>query len=336
MSGPFVSIILAPHNGLEHLPACLGSVFAQDYRNIEVIMVDNASTDGSSDYVGRHFPAVKRIKSTANLAYGAGNNLGASIAKGDFLLFLNHDTVVTKSFLLELVRTLQKQPDVGVAQSKIMMASRPELIDSAGAYLTRTGMWFHPGRGESDGAVDPEPVEILGAAGACLMVRRTVFDALRGFDSDFVIYFDDADLSWRARLFGNRVVMVPRSVIYHWGAATTRRLPSTFTIYHSFKNRLCSLIKLLSIRDLLLILPVHVTLCIGGALVYFLRLKPANGLAIFRALLWNLVNLRQTLAKRREFFRSLSSDHRDCIDELIRSLPIGWFLRAASGYFAKW
>lgn len=335
MSEPLVSIILAPHNGMKHIPACLDSVLAQAYRHAEIIIVDNASTDGTPEYVKHNYPQVRLIRSEENLAYGRGNNLGASVAKGDLLLFLNHDTEVTKDFLAELVRAMEKWPAIGVAQSKIFMASSPDLIDSAGAYLTRTGMWFHSGRGELDGSADREPVDILGAAGACVVVRRDVFEALGGFDPDFVIYFDDADFSWRATLLGFRVVLVPRSVIYHWGGATTRLLPSAFTVHHSFKNRLCSLIKLLGVPDLLLTLPVHVALCIGGALVYFLRLKPANGLAIIRALLWNLVNLRHTLAKRREF-RSLRGDHQNDIDRLLRPLPLGWFMRTASGYFSKW
>ena len=335
MIEPPVSIILAPHNGMDYIRACLDSVLGQAYKNIEVIIVDNASTDGMLEYVEHQFPQVRRIRSEANLAYGGGNNLGASVAKGDLLLFLNHDTVVTEDFLIELVKVMESWPAIGIAQSKILMASRRDLVDSAGAYLTRTGMWFHPWRGEPDCIVDREPIDILGAAGACVLVRREVFEALRGFDPDFVIYFDDADFSWRAKLLGHRIVMVPRSVIYHWGGATTQRLPSAFTVYHSFKNRLCSLIKLLSVRDLLVTLPLHLALCIGGALVYFLRLKPANGQAVLRALLWNLANLPQTLTKRREFM-SLSNNRQAGIHGLIRPLPIAWFMRTASGYLTKW
>lgn len=335
MSEPLVSIILAPRNGMEHIPACLESVFAQAYKNVEVILVDNASSDSSPDYVERHFPQVNLIRSEENLAYGKGNNLGVSTAKGELLLFLNHDTVVTEGFLMELVKVMQDRPATAVAQSKILMASDRALVDSAGAYLTRTGMWFHPGRGEPDSLIDQEPVEILGAAGACVLIRRDVFETLGGFDQDFVIYFDDADFSWRARLLGYKVVLVPRSLIYHWGGVTTKKLPSSFTVFHSFKNRLCSLIKLLTVRDLARTVPVHVALCVGGALVYFLRLKPANGLAILKALLWNLANLPQTLAKRREFNRLLNH-HGDGIEGLIRPLPIGWFMRTAGGYFAKW
>lgn len=336
MSEPLVSIIIATHNGRDLIQACLDSVFAQDYERIEVILVDNASTDGLGDFVPSRYPQVRQIRSPENLGYGQGNNLGASVANGELLLFLNHDTVVRPSFLTHLVEAMNRDPEIGAAQSKLLTAQNPDLIDSLGAYLTRTGFWYHPGRGESDQRADLQPFDILGACGTCLLVRRRVFDDLEGFDRDYVIYFDDADFTWRARLLGHRIVVVPRSVIYHWGGGTTQNFPSAFTVYHSFKNRLCSLIKLLGTRELLLILPIHLTLCLGGSLVYFLRLRPANGMAILRALVWNLSNLRETRRKRRVFLQSMGGKKPDALQQLVRPLPVSWFLRTASGYFAKW
>jgi hypothetical protein len=336
MTMTLVSIIIAAHNGMDHIGKCLDSVFAQDYSGFEVIVVDNASTDGMSDYVRRNRPLVRLLKSPLNLAYGKGNNLGASVAKGDLLLFLNHDVIVTNTFLSELVRVMHANSEIGVAQSKIMMASNPSLIDSVGAYLTTTGVWVHPNHGEPDGMGNPGPIEILGACGACLMVRRDVFEELGGFDPDFVIYYDDADLAWRARLQGAKVVVVPGSVVYHWGGATTRRLPSAFTVYHSFKNRLCSLIKLMSVRDLTVALPVQTALCLAGALAYFLRAKPANALAILRSLMWNAANLRRTLEKRNRIRMSLTGAQRETYRDLMVSLPLGYFMRTSFGYVSKW
>jgi len=333
---PTVSVVIAAHNGLDHIEACLNSLFAQDYPSFEVIVVDNASTDGSPERVERIFPLAKLVRSPVNLAYGKGNNLGASLAQGQFLLFLNHDTIVTDEFLIELMKVVQGSPEVGVAQSKILMASNPNLIDSAGAYLTKTGMWVHRDHGQPDRILDNTPIEILGACGACLMVRRSLFEALGGFDPDFVIYFDDADLCWRARLLGKRTLLVPSSVIYHWGGATTRRLPSSFTVFHSFKNRLCSLIKLLSLQDLVVVLPIQLGLCLGGALAYFLRLNPANGIAILRALRWNAANLGETLKKRNAVRRALPDKHRHLYKDFVIPFPLGYFIRTSLRYLAKW
>lgn len=333
---PLVSIVLAPQNGMDHLPACLESVYAQDYEDFEVIYVDNASTDGSPDYVEHGYPQVKVVRSSRNLAYAGGNNLGAQYAHGELLLFLNHDTVVTEHFLSNLVQAMHQHPDVGIAQSKIMMASAPSLIDSTGAYLTWTGIWVHPNHGYPDHDLGEQPIEILGACGACLMVRRELFRRLGGFDRDFAIYFEDADLSWRSWLLGMRVALAPSSVIYHWGAVTTSRLPSTFTVFHSFKNRLCSLIKLLDGLQLLWVIPIHLVMCLAGGLAYLVKGKPMNAIAILRAICWNVTNLRATLRKRR-LVRSMSPQGTSLSGKgLFRPLPARYFLRTSVGYLSRW
>jgi GT2 family glycosyltransferase len=333
---PLVSIIIAVHNGMDHIDKCLSSLFSQTYLAFEVVVVDNDSTDGTADHVQKSYPSVRLIRSPVNLAYGKGNNLGALGAKGEFLLFVNHDVTVTRNFLCELVNVMQADPMVGVAQSKIMMASNPELIDSVGAYLTSTGVWVHPKHGEPDDLGNGEPVEILGACGACLMVRSDLFRALGGFDPEFLIYYDDADLAWRARLCGARAVVVPASVVIHWGGATTRHMPSSFTVYHSFKNRLCSLIKLMSGRDLIVALPAQTALGFAGALAYFLRGKPSNGLAIVRSFLWNLMSLRSTLQKRTVAGAKLVKRRREVYRDLMVKFPLTYFLRTSLAYVSKW
>lgn len=331
-----VSIVIASHEGMEYLPGCLESVFAQTYSSFEVIFVDSASTDGSLDYVMAEYPMVKVIRSEENLGFGKGNNLGAAAARGRYILFLNPDTIVTKDFLTALVQELEENPGVGAAQSKIMQASNHGIVDSAGAYLTWTGIWVHLKRGEPDESIGNDSVEVLGACGTCLLVRRDLFEKMAGFDPDFFVYFDDADFSWRVWLRGFGVVMVPRSVIYHWGGGTTKRLPSVFTVFHSFKNRVCSLLKLLSATDLITILPVHLSLCVAGAITYFIKLKPSNGLAILRALAWNLVNLRRTLQKRATIAKSLAYDQRSKYREFMRPLPLEYFLKTSLGYVSDW
>ena len=336
METPLVSVILAPHNARDFIVPCLESLCRQDYGNIQVLFVDNASTDGSAEFIEHTFPWVTVIRSATNLAYAGGNNLGAQHADGELLLFLNHDTEVCPGFLTELVDVMKNNPDVAICQSKILRAAEPHTVDSIGAYITRTGVWIHPGQGGRDEWDGPLPRDVLGACGACLMVRREVFERLGGFDEDFVIYFEDADLSWRARALGSRVIVVPRSVIYHWGGATTSKLPSPFTVYHSFKNRLCLLIKMLAWKDLVTILPVHIAFCVGGAVAYFAGLKPHNAAAVVRGVAWNARALRRTLRKRTEVWSLAGGRARECYREFVLSLPIGYFIRTSLGYLKKW
>ena len=331
-----VSIILAPHNGMDHTPACIESIQAQTYTATEIIVVDNASTDGTSRFLKQHYPSVTVVESDQNLAYAGGNNLGASRARGSYLLFLNHDTIVLQGFLEKLVRVMQSHPEIAIAQSRIMTALEPDRIDSIGAYLTRSGMWVHPMRGQFFEHVPAESVEVLGACGACLMVRREVFFELGGFDPDFMIYFEDADLSLRARLLGHRVVVVPSSVILHWGGVTTGQLPSAFTVFHSFKNRLCLLIKDLDFIDLVWSLPIHVALCFLGMVAYLLRLKLKSAAAVASALLWNAMNLGMTIQKRKIVQARKVAIPAEGYEALIKPLPLSYFIRASWSYLARW
>lgn len=336
MTNPLVTIIITTHNGVDFLPECLRSVLSQHFTNFEVLFVDNASTDGSADFVEANYPEVKVLRSEANLGYGGGNNLGAGVARGDFLVFLNHDTYVAENFLGELVAAMHRDASVGIAQSKILMASDPKIIETVGAFLTRTGVWVHPHRGESDDGNAQPPARILGACGTCMVIRSQVFRQLGGFDPDFVVYYDDADLSWRARMLGHEVVCVPSSVIYHWGSGTTRRFPSVFTVYHSFKNRLCSLIKLLGPWDLLTVLPVHLAFCLAAAGAYLVSLKPANALAVLKALSWNVGRISKTLRERRRVREGVAGNPHSKYSEFVRPLPLGYFMRTSLGYVAKW
>lgn len=336
MSAIQVSIILAPHNGMDHIDACIESLQSQGLSDVEMIVVDNASTDGTARFVAEHHPHIRVIRSDQNLAYAGGNNLGASAANGKYLLFLNHDTLATEGFLQELVRILDSHPEVGVVQSRVMMATHTGRIDSIGAYLTMTGMWVHPFQGDTFKGGDDSLAEVLGACGACLMIRRELFFQLGGFDSDFVIYFEDADLSLRVRNLGYQVVVALQSVILHWGGATTRELPSRFTVFHSFKNRLCLMIKNLQASDLLLSLPIHLGLCIGAMFAYLLRLKLGNSLAIASALSWNAANLGSTLQKRREARIHDHAARSIPYRALIRPLPISYFIRTSLAYLSKW
>ena len=161
MTEPLVSIIIAAQNSLELIPACLESVYAQDYKNFEIIFVDNASVDKSVEFVESRYPNIRVIRSEQNLAYAGGNNLGEKFAQGSLLLFLNHDTEVTSEFLVELVNAMKKNQEIGIAQSKILKAANHKLIDSVGAFLTMTGMWFHPNQGEPDQTGDSNPIKIF-------------------------------------------------------------------------------------------------------------------------------------------------------------------------------
>lgn len=333
---PEVSVVIPSLNGRQFLPACLDSL--GKYRNpeFETIVVDNGSTDGSGAHVQRCYPWVRVVRTDQNLGFAGGCNLGAAHASGEYLLFLSNDTLVTSGFLDQMLAVFKEDPTTGIVQSKMLSMETPDRVDSIGAFFTRTGILFNPGRGELDEDLGDVPREIFSAQGACMMVRADLFHQLDGFDDDFVIYFDDTDLCWRSWLSGYKVKLAPRSLVFHKGGATTSSEVPNLVVYHTFKNRLCSLIKNLSPNDMIQILPVHLVICCIGSLLFLVRRKPKSALAILGAIGWNLVKLPRTLLKRRRIAALATVDRQELFPRLARSMPLANLVKQGLSYSNQW
>ncbi len=297
-----VSVIIVNWNGREHLKVCLPSLYNQSYKKIEVIVVDNGSSDGSVAWLKRDYPKVRIIENKRNMGFAEGNNIGFRKAKGDFILFLNNDTKVTKSFLTELVRALKSNDGIGGVQSKILLMDSPKQLDSVGSYLTNTGFLYHVGVYEKDSSKYNKEINIYSAKGACMMFRRNVLEEIlvdgEIFDKKYFLYFEETDMCHRVWLAGYRIIYVPRSVIYHKFGASSIKLLKPFVEYHSYKNRINSYIKNLGFAKLIEILLVHLLICEALSLFFILRGKFEIFKSIQKAIFWNILNIKSTLEKR--------------------------------------
>jgi GT2 family glycosyltransferase len=228
-----VSIIIATYNGKKYLDKCLDSLKNTKYSNFEILVIDNNSTDGSAALVKQNYPYVKLIELKENLGFAASNNLAAREAKGNFYIFLNNDTIVTSTWLSELVRSLTdlKNSQVAIAQSFLL---RPDgQVDSSGDFIDRFG------RSYSSVLKNPSNNrEILSARAACMIVTKEVFWKLGGFEEDFFASFEDVHLGWKAWIAGYKVVLASNSIVYHFAGQTVKRLKSTIN-FHSMKNQTC-------------------------------------------------------------------------------------------------
>lgn len=295
-----VSIIIVNWNGKKFLKKCFSSLEKINYPNYEIILVDNGSTDGSVEYIKKNFPQVKIIQNKENLGFAEANNIGYQQAKGKYILLLNNDTEVTPDFLNRLVTVLKSDEKIGVVQPKILLSSQPSKIETVGSYLTSTGFLYHFGW-EKD-AKKPKynlRQEIFSARGACMLIKKEVVEKVGLFDKDFFAYFEETDFCWRTWLAGYKIIYVPNSVICHKGGGTASRISLPFIDYHSFKNRICTLIKNLELKNLLKILPLHLLLCLGISFFFFLKGELKHGFAILRGIGWNIKNLRKNWQKRR-------------------------------------
>ncbi len=234
-TAPLASIIIPNWNGLQHLPACLDAMRAQTYSPIEIILVDNGSTDGSQAFVADHYPEVRLLALDRNLGLTGGNNLGFEAASGEFLISLNNDTEAHPQFVEALVAALIEHPEAGMAAAKMLLFDRRDHIHSAGDGYGRDGIPFNRGVWQRDEGQFDDPGWIFGGCGGAVAYRRAMLDDIGMFDESFFMYCEDVDLNWRAQLAGWRCWYTPQAIVYHKLSATGG---GPIASYHTGRNTL--------------------------------------------------------------------------------------------------
>ena len=219
MSDPSVSVIIVNWNHGHLLRDCLDALLAQGYRQLDVTVVDNGSTDDSPDWIARHRSYVHLWRFPDNRGFSRAFNWGVGHTDGDFVLSLNPDVTVRPGFISEMVRAMDWDERIGMVAPKLLRADEPAVLDSTGLFIDRRRRPYDRGQGETDrGQYDAQP-HVFGACGGAALYRRAMLDdvALGGeyFDEDFFAYYEDADLAWRAHLRGWRCVYAPHAVATH-------------------------------------------------------------------------------------------------------------------------
>lgn len=223
MSGadqPQASVIIPNWNGAHHLPVCLDALRSQAYPDVEVILVDNGSTDGSQALVTEQYPEVQLLALDRNLGLTGGNNAGFRAAQGDILISLNNDTEAHPGFVEALVNASMEHPEAGMVAAKMLLFDRRDHIHSAGDGYGVDGIPFNRGVWQRDEGQFDEPGWIFGGCGGAVAYQRAMLDDVGLFDESFFMYCEDVDLNWRAQLAGWRCWYTPESVIYHKLSAT--------------------------------------------------------------------------------------------------------------------
>lgn len=245
---PFFSIIIVSWNALHHLKKYLPSVTATNYSAFEIILADNASDDGSKEWVEKQYPEVTIVELDKNYGYCGGNNRAVPHAKGNILLFLNNDVRVDPDWLHALAECFS-DPGTAAAQPKFRSDKKPEYFEYAGAaggFLDRYGYPFCRGRifdtVEKDRGQYDDPRDIFWASGAALAIRKELFEDQEGFDEDFEFHMEEIDLCWRLWNAGYRVRYCPGSVIYHLGGGSLP-MKSPRKVYYNYRNNLMMLWK---------------------------------------------------------------------------------------------
>jgi len=202
-----------------------------------LIVVDNGSVDDSVRIVEEEYPSVELIKHTYNKGYAGGVNPGfrRAIERGDdYVAPFNNDAIADKDWLRQLVEALESRPTYGIATCKILSDDGKHL-DSTGDYYTVWGLPYPRGRGESDVDAYDQKTEIFGGSGGASLYRVAMFKEIGLMDEDFFAYYEDVDLSFRAQLYGWKVIFVPESRVYHEMSVTGRKIKGFFA-YQTVKN----------------------------------------------------------------------------------------------------
>lgn len=247
-----VSVIIVNFNGKEHLKESLSSVLRQSYKNMEVILVDNCSRDGSAEYVQKNFPEVKVIKNSDNLGYGGGNNIGYKNSHGKYVAVLNPDTVVDKNWLKELVYSLQRRPNIKMVTSKVLLYSDLKRINACGNNIHFTGLVFSRGLSERENHYIKEEY-VVAPSGCSFLFPRELIEEIGFFDTELSNHwlFEDTDLAIRLWLRGYKCLFVPASKVYHKFALKMNRQK----FFMLERGRYLLLLKNFSCRTLILLLP---------------------------------------------------------------------------------
>jgi len=296
-NNPLVSVIIVNYNGKTYLEKCLESLMKINYKNYEIILVDNNSTDTSIEFVKNTYPSITIIKLNDNYGFAEPNNIGAKNAKGDYLLFLNNDTEVNADFIGEMIKVLKQDPKIAICQSLLLKPNGD--VDSSGDFIDTLGRAYG-----SKNKVN-EVKKILSARGASMMVRKDSFWDLGGFDKKFFASFEDVDLGWRAWIWGYKIVLVPNSIVYHKGGQTVKQYFSEVR-FHGVKNSL--IIRLTNFETGLATSSIFKTL---GAILF----RKSFGISlvedheeifplpsvkiILRGVMWVVKNFGYVLAKRK-------------------------------------
>ena len=293
MEPPKATVIIVNTNELHHLKKCLPTVFNQTYREYEVLIVDNGSTDGSVEYVEQTFPQARIVRNGINLGYPGANNVGFACGSGEYAVVLNPDTQVEENWLRELILALEHDPLAGLATSKILLMDDPQRINACGNDITYTGVTVCRGAGQPASTYD-RPEVVSAVSGAAFAIKRAVLDRIGGFDELFVAYYEETDLSLRAALAGYHSIYVPTSVMYHKYAF---RLNAE-KCFREERNRLYSWLKVFRWGTLVVLLP---TLTLGEVLTWgYVFLRGGDYVrSKARSYLWIIKNWRQVMKARR-------------------------------------
>jgi GT2 family glycosyltransferase len=250
MSRSLVSIIILNWNGADCICECLDSVLKTAYKNTEILVVDNGSTDGSQEII-KKFSRIQLVALKENIGFAAGNNVGFKNAKGKFIATLNNDVVVESDWLNEPVSFFEGDDSLGIVSCRQMNYYQHDIIDCLYGYPLQSLLIQPMGNSKKYSSLPlySQPGYVLSAGGASAIYRKEMVVALDGFDERYYAYHEESDLCMRAFLSGWKCKYAPSAVVYHRGSFSFNRVKKRYAFYHE-RNRIWFIYKFYPLKTI--------------------------------------------------------------------------------------
>jgi hypothetical protein len=309
-----VSVIIVNYNGAHHLDSCLNSLYRQSFKDFEIIVVDNNSSDDSVRILEKHQNRINLIELKINTGFAGGNNIGYKFAKGEYIVTLNNDTEVAEDWLERLVFAISENTSIGMCASNIVMFDS-DITDSAGDGFTTSGRGVKLNQGQKF-KTDNKLSYIFGACAGAALYRKKMIEEIGFFDEDFYLIHEDTDLSFRAQLLGWKCIYVPNAIVKH-KVSSTIGIDSDISIYYSLRNTLLVWLKNMP-KKLMLKYFHHVLVHEVATFFYYCFIKKKWDL-YFKSRLYIVKNIKMILRKRIDIMKK-----RKVTNEYIDSILIKW------------
>lgn len=291
-----VTVTIVNWNSGELLARCLRHLEAQTVQPERVLVVDNASYDGSANGVEASTNSTV-LKLPVNMGFAAGNNRALAVCDTEFVALLNPDAFPEPDWLEYLLIAARSHPDVAAFGSRQLCQGSPEVLDGIGDTYHISGLVWRDRYGALQQATDLIPREIFSTCASAALYRRQILVDIGGFDEDYFCYIEDADVGFRLRLAGHKAMYVPDAVVHHVGSATTGGQHSDFSVYHGHRNLVWTFVKNVPGILFWILLPLHFLLNLTTIAVFIAR---GQGRVILHAKLDAIKNLPQAWTKRKK------------------------------------
>ena len=334
--GDKISVIIVNYNGADLLGPCLKSLAEVRSPELEIIVVDNGSSDDTCELL-ESFPEVKLVRSDYNRGFAGGNNLGLAHCTYEYVLLLNNDTIVGPEFLRPLCDYLDQHPRVGIVQGKMTLPVHGDTLDVCGSFFTRLGLPYHFGFYKPDGPRYEGSFPVFGAKGACMLFRKELVERAGGFLFDERFYYEETDFCHRAWIAGSETHFVGAKPIEHlMGITSGKNKDPGFALRHYLRNMAFSLASNLGPAMRLRTMPLFYGTMLAGVVLSVITLRRAQAVAFWEALITPVAR-RDAIRQRRALVSSFRKSEDAAIFKTVTRNPRwSYFVKTFTGKLAEY